>query len=60
MGMGYTPGAQRPDLNEHMDDDGRHERDRAYAEAQSLANQVKPSWWLRLKRRLSREKQSTR
>jgi hypothetical protein len=59
MGMGYTPGAQRPDLNERMEEDGRHERDRVYAQGESLANEVKPSWWVRLKRMFSRRQSPT-
>jgi hypothetical protein len=48
-------GGFRPDENAQLQDI-RHERQAEYAANEAIANQLKPSWWLRLKRRFRHAK----
>jgi hypothetical protein len=48
-------GGFRPDENAQLQDI-RHERQAEYAANEAVANQLKPSWWLRLKAKFRQAK----
>ena len=51
--MALYPGPQpRPDINEKLAEE-RHAEERERARQASVANEANPSWWRRLKAKLS-------